>query len=122
MKNIPRYKDLPEFKELDSRHAWDVFGRDDQLGRVNLMTADAVVAAAAEVKRGARFNLSLPLTDPEPSWSKNRKNLKHVIFSANRKADQPNGPSVAMCTTSGRWRVQSRFKMAVEGMPNFTSL
>lgn len=86
MKNIPRYKDLPEFKEMDSRHGWDVFGRDDQLGRVNLMTAEAVVAAAAEVKRGARFNLSLPLTDPEPSWSKNRKNLKHVIFSANRNS------------------------------------
>jgi hypothetical protein len=86
MKDIPRYKDLPEFKELDCRHSWDVFGRDDQLGRINLMTPETVLAAASEVKRGARFNLSLPLSDPEPSWSKNRKNYKHNIFSAARNS------------------------------------
>ena len=86
MKAIPKYKDLPEFKELDCRHAWGVFGKDDQLGRINLMTAETVQAAAAEVRRGARFNISLPLDHPEPSWSHNRKNYKHNIFSANRNS------------------------------------
>ena len=86
MTKIPRYKDLPEFKEIDCRHAWGVFGEDDQLGRINLMTAETVVEAAKEIRLGRRFNLSLSLTDPEPSWSRNRKAFRHHIFSANRNS------------------------------------
>ncbi|MCR9214365.1 MAG: cyclase family protein [Proteobacteria bacterium] len=43
---------------------WGDFGEDDQIGRLNLITAEKVRAAAAEVKSGERFCLSLPLDLP----------------------------------------------------------
>jgi hypothetical protein len=43
---------------------WGDFGPDDQLGRLNLITADCVRAAAREVREGRTFCLSLPLDRP----------------------------------------------------------
>src|ERR1700710_2097049 len=44
--------------------AWGDFGADDQLGRINLLTPERVKSAAAEVKEGLTFCLSLPLDRP----------------------------------------------------------
>jgi kynurenine formamidase len=44
--------------------AWGDFGADDQLGRINLLTPERVKSAAAEVKEGLTFCLSLPLDQP----------------------------------------------------------
>ena len=43
---------------------WGDFGADDQLGRVNLLTAERVRRAAEEVREGLNFCLSLPLDYP----------------------------------------------------------
>jgi Putative cyclase len=43
---------------------WGDFGADDQVGRLNLLTAERVKLAAAEVREGANFCLSLPLDYP----------------------------------------------------------
>lgn len=43
---------------------WGDFGPDDQLGRLNLITPDVRRAAAAEVREGLAFCLSLPLDCP----------------------------------------------------------
>ena len=43
---------------------WGEFGDDDQVGRINLLTPESVKAAAAEVREGLRFCLSLPLDYP----------------------------------------------------------
>jgi hypothetical protein len=43
---------------------WGDFGPDDQLGRLNLITADSVRAAALEIQAGLSFCLSLPLDLP----------------------------------------------------------
>jgi hypothetical protein len=43
---------------------WGDFGADDQLGRLNLLTPETTRAAAAEVREGVRFCLSLPLDLP----------------------------------------------------------
>lgn len=43
---------------------WGDFGADDQLGRLNLLTAERRRAAAAEVREGLAFCLSLPLDYP----------------------------------------------------------
>jgi hypothetical protein len=43
---------------------WGEFGEDDQFGRLNLLTPEVVRRAAAEVKEGLSFCLSLPLTLP----------------------------------------------------------
>ena len=41
---LPDYDDLPEVPGLGVRHAWDVFGRDDVLGSINLVTPERVGA------------------------------------------------------------------------------
>lgn len=43
---------------------WGDYGDDDQLGRLNLLTAERVRAAVAEVHEGRNFCLSLPLDLP----------------------------------------------------------
>lgn len=43
---------------------WGDFGRDDERGRLNLITPERVRAAAAEVRTGRTFCLALPLDRP----------------------------------------------------------
>jgi kynurenine formamidase len=43
---------------------WGEFGDDDQIGRLNLITAERRRAAAAEIREGIAFCLSLPLDLP----------------------------------------------------------
>ena len=43
---------------------WGDFGPDDQRGRLNLLTAAAVLRGAAEIREGRVFCLSLPLDYP----------------------------------------------------------
>jgi kynurenine formamidase len=46
---------------------WGEFGADDQLGRLNLIDQDRILAGAAEIKEGRNFCLSLPLDYPGES-------------------------------------------------------
>jgi kynurenine formamidase len=61
-----------------------VFGADDQLGTVNLLTPDRVVAAASLVRKGRVINLSLPLDRPTTLYyGETRSGYKHRM-SVNR--------------------------------------
>ena len=46
-KALPAFDELPNFNEFKGC-AWDVWGRDDQLGTINLLTPDVVQRAARE--------------------------------------------------------------------------
>ena len=48
-KQLPKYDELPRFNELQGC-AWDLWGKGDQLGTVNLLTNAVVQQAAQEVK------------------------------------------------------------------------
>jgi len=61
--NLPKYRDLPLFEDDDERRAWGVFGPDDDLGTVNLLTEERVREAAQLVRTGKRL-LDLPLDLP----------------------------------------------------------
>jgi kynurenine formamidase len=43
---------------------WGEFGLDDQVGRLNLLTRERIVAAAKEIREGIAFCLSMPLDRP----------------------------------------------------------
>ncbi|MFN8224775.1 MAG: cyclase family protein [Gaiellales bacterium] len=81
---LPRYRDLPRADPIDAAHAWDVFGRDDELGRVNLITPQTVAAAGAEVQAGRVFNVCLPLNLPDPPWEHSRGALRHEVLVVDR--------------------------------------
>jgi kynurenine formamidase len=80
---LPAYDDLPEIAGLGVRHAWDVFGREDVLGSVNLLTAERVAAAARLVRTGRRIPLDLPLDLPDPPLF-GRRPFEHVVFALSR--------------------------------------
>lgn len=46
-KALPTFDELPSFQNFKGC-AWEVWGKDDQLGTVNLLTPDVVKRAAAE--------------------------------------------------------------------------
>ena len=64
MSSIPKFEELPYVGETQERHAWEVFGLEDQMGSVNLLTPEKVKRAARLIRTGQVFNLSLPLDFP----------------------------------------------------------
>lgn len=44
---LPKFDELPTFEDMPGC-AWTVWGKDDQLGTVNLLTPDVVARAAKE--------------------------------------------------------------------------
>jgi kynurenine formamidase len=74
----PGYDDLPLLPGTTVRSAWGHYGADDQLGALNLLTPEVVSAAAAEVRTGRRFSLSMPLTQPDPPFY-GRRPYRHSV-------------------------------------------
>ena len=58
--NLPAYADLPNGR------AWGLWGDDDQLGCLNLLTPERVAAAARLVRKGVAFPLNLRIDQPDP--------------------------------------------------------
>lgn len=63
---LPLYNQLPVRHDAPKGAAWGVFGDSDEVGTVNLMTAQCVVKAAAEIRTGRVFPLNLPINLPDP--------------------------------------------------------
>jgi kynurenine formamidase len=74
---LPRYRDLPAVPGLNARHAWDVFGRDDRIGMLHLLTQERIRRAARLVRRGAIFPLSWRLEVPDPPMF-GRARIRHT--------------------------------------------
>jgi kynurenine formamidase len=55
---------MPKWKVRPEGSNWGEFGEDDQLGRMNLLTARRRIAAIREAREGIAFCLSLPLDYP----------------------------------------------------------
>lgn len=71
---------LPRYQDLADGNAWGVFGVDDQLGTISLLTPERVLAAAALVRRGVVFNLDLPMHMPSRPFGRIRRHPKQSIF------------------------------------------
>src|SRR5262245_19214231 len=76
--DLPTYSQLPAFEKTGERYAWGVFGAEDQLGTINLLTPERVAAAARLVRAGRMINLSLPLDFPTTLYhGETRSGYKH---------------------------------------------
>ena len=64
--NLPSYSELPVKPGAPQGSAWGLFGDDDQLGCLNLLTPERVVAGAKLVRKGAVFPLNLSIDQPNP--------------------------------------------------------
>lgn len=79
MSELPSYDELPE-GPIGGRLGWHVFGEDDQLGLVNLLTPERVAEAAQLVKRGVAFPLDHEFGHYDPAPNLKRGNPKHNLL------------------------------------------
>ena len=70
--------ELPSFADLPNGRAWGIWGSDDELGCLNLLTPERVVEAARLVRKGAVFPLNLRLDLPDPPLY-GRGAVRHTI-------------------------------------------
>jgi kynurenine formamidase len=75
---IPSFADLEARTDRPAGTSWGVFGDDDELGTMNLLTADRVRDAATLVRRGAVFSLNLDQEQPDPPLF-GRGALSHTV-------------------------------------------
>ncbi|TFK35464.1 hypothetical protein BDQ12DRAFT_759712 [Crucibulum laeve] len=77
---LPTFDELPNFKNFPGC-AWDVWGADDQLGTVNLLTDEVVQRAAQEeIRTGKAVSLNWPLNFPEkPMFGRKCPEIKMII-------------------------------------------
>lgn len=62
----PLFASLPLHESDPPFSAWGLYGPDDQLGALNLLTDECVMEATKEIKSGMRVGLNLPLNVPSP--------------------------------------------------------
>jgi kynurenine formamidase len=77
--------DLPDYAQLPpapagGRSGWGLFGAGDNLGLVNLMTPERIVAAAGLVRSGRMFPLDVPLGSIAPALSRSRGTPRHAVL------------------------------------------
>ncbi|THH29216.1 hypothetical protein EUX98_g4968 [Antrodiella citrinella] len=94
---LPSFDELPAFDGFTGC-AWGVWGKDDQLGTINLLTEEVVRNAAQEIKLGKSVSLNWPLNFPaKPMFGR-----QAAVHESWRK---PNGnvhdDSIQMNTQSG---------------------
>ncbi len=78
-KKLPKFSELPFFEKTGERYAWGVWGKDDEIGMVNLLTPERVKHAASLVKKGNVFNLEPSRGIPDPGRSSQPLEFQHHI-------------------------------------------
>lgn len=67
-RNYPKFSDLPLHKDGPHGNAWGLWGPDDQLGTLNLLTDDVIAKAASEnIITGQRISLKSVLVHSKMS-------------------------------------------------------
>jgi kynurenine formamidase len=78
---LPSYSELPVRPGAPAGSAWGVFGDDDEVGTINLLTPERVVDAASSIRSGKVFALNLPINIPDPPlFTRGKHNHTVKIF------------------------------------------
>ncbi|MGH7813335.1 MAG: cyclase family protein [Candidatus Binataceae bacterium] len=80
LNQVPRFSELPVKPGAPKGAAWGVFGDDDDLGCLNFLTEDGVIAAARLVRSGKVFRLDTKLNYADPPLFA-RKPAVHNVLS-----------------------------------------
>lgn len=76
---LPTYDQLPVKEGAPAGSAWGVFGDGDEVGCLNLITAEKTATAARLVRKGAVFSLNLRIDEPSPPMY-GRGAVKHTLL------------------------------------------
>ncbi|KAI9250942.1 hypothetical protein BDA99DRAFT_522269 [Phascolomyces articulosus] len=78
MTDLPTFDQLPIKPEYPPHSAWGVWGEDDNLGTLNLLTEDVVTEAGKCIKKGKVFALNWELEKPNPPLF-GRQQIQHNL-------------------------------------------
>ncbi|KAI0975415.1 putative cyclase-domain-containing protein [Xylaria arbuscula] len=79
-KRLPPFDQLPLDLMGPLGNAWGLWGADDELGMLNLLTPETTAAAAREIREGLCFRLDWPLNKPAfPTFE--RRPFEHRILN-----------------------------------------
>jgi kynurenine formamidase len=99
---LPWYRELPVREGAPPGSSWGLWGDDDQLGTLNLLTDERTRCAATEVRRGSVFPLNLPLElAPGLAW---RDPPHHHLLHVG-----PEGPYEASVGANGEYRYRDDY-------------
>jgi kynurenine formamidase len=87
MTSTPEFNDLPRLPDSQERHAWDVWGRQDQLGSINRLGPRQVLEACRSVTVGQVVCLTLPLDEPNPGLFPDREPYRHTVTRTSHGRD-----------------------------------
>jgi len=79
--SLPDYRDLPVVPGAPRGSSWGLWGAEDRLGCLNLLTPERVAAATSNVREGRVFNLNLELELPDPPLF-SRSAFEHVVLGS----------------------------------------
>ncbi|OCH86178.1 hypothetical protein OBBRIDRAFT_797438 [Obba rivulosa] len=115
-RQLPSFDELPNFNNFTGC-AWEVWGRDDQLGTINLLTEDVVKQAATEeIKTGKTVCLNWPINFPaKPVFD--RQPPRHEVVPKALPFKIVNDDIIHINTQSGtQWDGLKHFGIAEHGV------
>jgi kynurenine formamidase len=80
---LPTYAQLLARTDAPPGSAWGLFGADDQIGTLNLLTPERAAAGAQAVRTGRAYSLDLALDAFSPPLAPTRHTHTHFIFQRN---------------------------------------
>jgi len=87
---------LSDFRKVGARLSnWGRWGEADEIGTVNLITAEGRLAATRAVRRGTVFDLAMPLNADGPQRGGSRFNPIHRMTSIPTDGERPDGMIVS---------------------------
>ncbi len=116
MSDRPAFRDLPVRDGLPPRSAWGVFGDDDEVGALNLVTPDLVRRAAGLVTAGRVFPLAWRLELPSPPLF-GRQAARHTIIDLDPVGTDDRYDSFYP-QASSQWDALSHIEHPVHGFYN----
>lgn len=110
--DLPTFAELPVAAGAPPGSAWGLWGADDRVGTLNLLTEESVRRAAATVRTGEVIPLNASLTEFDPPLF-GRSPLQHTVESFSKGRVRDETVSGLNTQASSQWdglrHVQSRF-------------
>ena len=115
---IPSYDQLPVRAGAPAGAAWGVFGDDDEVGTINLLTPERVIAAADSIRSGKVFALNLPINIPDPPLFTRGKHTHTVKIFPNAEFVLDDFLDNFYPQASSQWDALAHVKHPVHGAYN----